>query len=214
MKKIHLYIYGSDFFASLLKETDIEYSIFFKKDTILENDKNLNDIIRIIFPEKLKLIEIKHLLKTNVPTIVLLDNKKFLKENKLSLLSFHLTLFLPIDIFSLKEIIKITITKYNFFKNSKTIIDVYELDSNQKIISRDGTAVKLTEKELSLILALRNTKGLSKSFLLKKVWNYNPNLESHAFETHLHRLRSKIRRRFKDSKFITENNSLYYLRPK
>jgi hypothetical protein len=66
-------------------------------------------------------------------------------------------LFLPIDIFSLKEIIKIIFSKYNFFKNSKTIIDVYELDSNQKIISRDGIAVKLTEKELSLILALKKS---------------------------------------------------------
>ena len=123
-------------------------------------------------------------------------------------------MFLPIDIFSLKEIIKIIISKHNFFKNSKTIIDVYELDSNQKIISRDGIAVKLTEKELSLILALKNKVGLKKSFLLKKVWNYNENLESHAFETHLHRLRAKIKKHFKDNKFIVENNSLYYLCPK
>jgi DNA-binding response OmpR family regulator len=211
MKDIHLFVYGSDLFATLLKEADTEYSIFFKKDNFLENDKNLKDVVRIIFPEKLKLTEFKHLLKKDTPTIVLLDNKNFFKENKLSLLSFHQSLFLPIDIFSLKEIIKIIITKHNFFKNSKTIINFYEVDSNQKIISRDGIAVKLTEKELSLILALRNTKGLSKSFLLKKVWNYNENLESHAFETHLHRLRSKIKKHFKDSKFIIENNSLYYL---
>ena len=129
-------------------------------------------------------------------------------------MSFHQSLFLPIDIFSLKEIIKIIFSKYNFFKNSKTIIDVYELDSNQKIISRDGVTVKLTEKELGLILALKSAKGLNKSFLLKKVWNYNENLESHAFESHLHRLRRKIMKHFKDSQFIVENNSLYYLRPK
>jgi DNA-binding response OmpR family regulator len=123
-------------------------------------------------------------------------------------------LFLPIDIFSLKEIIKIIFSKYNFFKNSKTIIDVYELDSNQKIISRDGIDVKLTEKELNLILALKSTNGLDIPFLLKKVWDYNKNLESHAFETHLHRLRKKIKKCFKDDKFIVENNSLYYLCPK
>lgn len=214
MKNIHLRIYGSSFFVDLLKEIDLEYSIFFKKDNFLEDDSDLKDIIRIIFPEKLKLIEFKRLLQKNSPTIILLNNKNFIKENKLSLLSFHQSLFLPIDIFSLKEIIKIIITKHNFFKNSKTVIDVYEIDSNQKIISRDGITIKLTEKELGLILALKNTKGLNKSFLLKKVWNYNENLESHAFETHLHRLRKKIKKYFKDNKFIVENNSLYYLCPK
>ena len=214
MKNIHLYVYGSDIFATLLKETDIEYSIFFKKDNFLEDDSDLKDIIRIIFPEKIKFTEFKRLLQKDIPTLILLRDKNFLKVNKLSSLSFHQSLFLPIDIFSLKEIINIIISKHNFFKNSKTIIDVYELDSNQKIISRDGIAVKLTEKELSLILALKNTEGLKKSFLLKKVWNYNENLESHAFETHLHRLRGKIKKHFKDNKFIVENNSLYYLCPR
>lgn len=215
MKNIHLYVYGSDLFVTLLKEIDLEYSIFFKNHNFLEEDNSdLPDVIRIVFAEKLKLSEFKQLLKKNIPTLIMLYNKKFLKENEVSILSFHQSLFLPIDIFSLREMIKIIITKHNFFKNSKTIIDVYELDTNQKIISRDGVAVKLTEKELGLILALKSAKGLNKSFLLKKVWNYNENLESHAFESHLHRLRRKIMKHFKDSQFIVQNNSLYYLRPK
>jgi len=214
MKDIHLYVYGSDLFATLLKETDLEYSIFFKNQNFLENYSDLKDVVRIIFAEELKLTQFTQLLKKNTPALILLHNKDFLKENKLSLLSFHQSLFLPIDIFSLREIIKIIITKHNFFKNSKTVIDSYEVDSNQKIISRDGVAVRLTEKELGLILALKNTKGLNKSFLLKKVWNYNENLESHAFESHLHRLRRKIKKYFKDNKFIVESNSLYYLCPK
>jgi hypothetical protein len=214
MKDIHLYVYGSDLFSALLKETDLEYSIFFKNENFLENYSDLKDVVRIIFAEELKLTQFTQLLKKNTPALILLHNKDFLKENKLSLLSFHQSLFLPIDIFSLREIIKIIITKHNFFKNSKTVIDSYEVDSNQKIISRDGVAVRLTEKELGLILALKNTKGLNKSFLLKKVWNYNENLESHAFESHLHRLRRKIKKYFKDNKFIVESNSLYYLCPK
>lgn len=214
MKDIHLYVYGSDLFVTLLKEIDFEYSIFFKNHNFLEDNGDFKDVIRIVFAEKLKLSELKQLLKKNIPTLIMLYNKNFLKENQLSILSFHQSLFLPIDIFFLREMIKIIITKYNFFKNSKTIIDVYELDTNQKIISRDGVAVKLTEKELGLILALKSAKGLNKSFLLKKVWNYNENLESHAFESHLHRLRRKIMKHFKDSQFIIQNNSLYYLRPK
>mgnify|MGYP003339827533 CR=1 FL=1 len=131
--------------------------------------------------------------------------------NKLKLLEFHVILLLPIDLLSLKEILKILITKYSFFKQSKIIINNYEIDSNQRVVRKGNIRVKLTEKEIKLILALHNENGLKKSYLLYKVWNYNSNLESHAFETHLHRLRKKINKFFKDSRFITEKNSLYYL---
>jgi DNA-binding response OmpR family regulator len=112
---------------------------------------------------------------------------------------------------SFKEILNILITKYNFFKKSKIIINDYEIDSNQRVIKKNKIKVKLTEKELELILALNNNNGLEKSFLLKNIWNRSSDLESHAFETHLHRLRKKINKFFKDNKFIIEKNSLYYL---
>ena len=103
------------------------------------------------------------------------------------------------------------ITKYNFFKKSKIIINGYEIDSNQRVIMKNGIKAKLTEKELNLILMLEKSNGLQKSFLLKSVWNHISDLETHAFETHLHRLRKKMNKFFKDTKFITEKNSLYYL---
>ena len=140
-----------------------------------------------------------------------INNKNFLTKNKLRLLDFHISLILPIEILSFKEILNILITKYNFFKKSKIIIKGYEIDSNQRLIMKNGTKVKLTEKELELILALNKKNGLDKSFLLKNIWNYNSNLETHAFETHLHRLRKKINSNFKDNKFIIEKNSKYYL---
>ena len=76
---------------------------------------------------------------------------------------------------------------------------------------KNGDKAKLTEKELELILALNKSNGLDKSFLLKNIWNHNLDLESHAFETHLHRLRKKINNIFKDNKFVVEKNSKYYL---
>jgi DNA-binding response OmpR family regulator len=121
------------------------------------------------------------------------------------------SLFIPIEILSFREIINILVTKYNFFKKSKIIINGYEIDSNQRIIIKNGIKTKLTEKELELILALNQNKGLEKSFLIRNVWKRSSDLESHAFETHLHRLRKKINKFFKDKKFIIEKNSLYYL---
>ena len=208
MNNIHLHIIGSKSFPVLLNELDLNYSI--TSDINLKyNHKDL--LIRIVFVEKLKLIEIKKYFNENVPTIFLLNNRDFLLKNKLRLLEFQVSLFIPIEILSFREILNILITKYNFFKKSKIIINGYEIDSNQRIIIKNGTKTKLTEKELELILALNQSNGLGKSFLINNVWKRSSDLESHAFETHLHRLRKKINKFFKDKEFIVEKNSLYYL---
>jgi len=208
MHNIHLHIIGSKSFPVLLNELDLNYVI--TSDANLKyNHKDL--LIRIIFVEKLQLAEIKKYFNENIPTIFLLNNRDFLLKNKLNLLEFHVSLFIPIEILSFREIINILVTKYNFFKKSKIIINGYEIDSNQRIIIKNGIKTKLTEKELELILALDRDKGLEKSFLIRNVWKRSSDLESHAFETHLHRLRKKINKFFKDKKFIIEKNSLYYL---
>jgi len=208
MDNIHLHIIGSHSFSDLLNELDFNYSISTDKD-LKYNDKGF--LVRIVFVESLQLVEIKKLFLENIPTIFLLNNKDFLIKNKFTLLDFHVTLFVPIEVLSFKEILNILVTKYNFFKKSKIVINDYEIDSNQRIIIKNKTKAKLTEKELELILALNKNNGLAKSFLLKNIWNRSSDLESHAFETHLHRLRKKINKIFKDNKFIIEKNSLYYL---
>jgi hypothetical protein len=208
MNNIHLHILGSEKFSTLLSELDLDFTLCI--DENLEyNHQNL--FVRVIFVEKLPLLKIKKFFLENIPTIFLLDNKDYLIKNKLKLLEFHVALFVPIEVLSFKEIVNILITKYNFFKKSKIIINDYEVDSNQRVIKKDGIKAKLTEKELNLILILDKNNGLEKSFLLKNIWNRSSDLESHAFETHLHRLRKKINKFFKDSKFIVEKNSLYYL---
>jgi len=208
MDNIHLHIIGSDSFSKLFKELDLNYIV----STNIISEHNINDsLIRIIFAENLQLEKLKKLFSDNVPTVFLLNNRNFLLKNKLRLLDFHISLILPIEILSLKEILNILLTKYSFFRKSKIIIKGYEIDSNQRLIMKKGMKAKLTEKELELILALNNKNGLDKSFLLKNIWNHNSDLESHAFETHLHRLRKKINNIFEDNKFIIEKNSRYYL---
>jgi hypothetical protein len=208
MNNIHLHIIGSESFFNLLNELNLNYIISYDKNLKYYNKYLL---VRIVFVEKLQLTEIKKFFLENIPTIFLLKNKDFLIKNKLTLLNFHISLFLPIEILSFREILNILTTKYNFFKKSKILINGYEIDSNQRIITKNNIKTKLTEKELELILVLNKNNGLEKSFLLKNIWNRSSDLESHAFETHLHRLRKKINKFFKDGKFIIEKNSLYYL---
>ena len=208
MNNIHLHIIGSQSFSDLLNELNLNYSISSGKNLKYTN-KDL--IVRIIFCEKFQLSEIINFFSENVPTIFFFKNKDFLKNNKLKLLDFHVSLFTPIEVLSFREILNILIIKYNFFKKSKIVINEYEIDSNQRVIIKNKIKAKLTEKELELILILNKNNGLEKSFLLKNIWNRSANLDSHAFETHLHRLRKKINKIFKDDKFIIEKNSLYYL---
>ena len=208
MDNIHLHIIGSNSFSDLLNELNFNYIISSDKK-LKYNNKDL--LVRIIFVEKLELTTVKKFFSENIPTIFLLKDKDFLIKNKFTLLDFHVFLLVPIEVLSFKEILNILVTKYNFFKKSKIVINDYEIDSNQRVIIKNKIKAKLTEKELELILVLNKNNGLAKSFLLKNIWNRSSDLESHAFETHLHRLRKKINKFFKDNKFIIEKNSLYYL---
>jgi len=208
MNKIHLHIIGSEVFSNLLDELGFNSSISSSNNF---KYKNQSFVVRVIFVEKLPLTEVKKYFNQDTPTIFIFSNKDYLIKNKLNLLTFHVSLFTPIEVLSFKEILNILVTKYNFFKKSKIFISNYEIDSNQRVITNNGVKVKLTEKELELILTLNKNNGSEKSFLLKNIWKRSADLDSHAFETHLHRLRKKINKFFKDSKFIVEKNSLYYL---
>lgn len=209
MNNIHLSILGSAPFSNIL--TELEFNSILNPNTIL-NNKNKKILVRILFVENLKIKEVKNYLLQNEPIILFLNYKDFIKKNNLKLLDFHVSLELPIEILSFKEILNILITKYNFFKKSKIVIKDYEIDSNERSISKGKIKVKLTEKELELIMALNNNNGLNKSYLLKNIWKHSLDLETHAFETHLHRLRKKISEYFADKDFIVEKNSLYYLK--
>ena len=119
MSSIHLHIIGSKAFSDILKELNINYIISTDKK-LKYNNRDL--LVRIVFVQELQLAENKKYFSENIPTIFLLNSKDYLIKNKLKLLNFHLSLFLPIEILSFKEILNILITKYNFFKKSKIII--------------------------------------------------------------------------------------------
>ena len=208
MNNIHLSILGSLAFLDILNE--LEFNNILNQNNI-SNHRDKKILVKVLFAENLKIKEVKNSLLKNEPTILFLNHKDYVKKNNLKLLDFHVSLELPIEILSFKEILNILITKYNFFKKSKIIIKNYEIDSNERSITKRKVKVKLTEKELELILALNNSNGLNKSYLLKSIWKHSLDLDTHVFETQLHRLRKKINKYFNDKNFIVEKNSLYYL---
>jgi DNA-binding response OmpR family regulator len=208
MNNIHLSILGSASFTNILNELEFN-NILNPNRQANHNEKKV--LVKILFTQNLKIKDVKNCLLQNEPIILFLNHKDYIKKNNLNLLDFHVCLELPIEIFSFKEILNILITKYNFSKKSKIIIKDYEIDSNERSIAKQKIKVKLTERELELILALNNNNGLNKTFLLKSIWKHSLDLDTHAFETHLHRLRKKINNYFNDKNFIVEKNSFYYL---
>ena len=207
-----LAIFGSEIFYSLLKDLDSFDNVtlnnykLYKKN--LEHKKKDN-IVKIIFPENLKIEEVKDLLKEDSPTVLLVSDNNFFKKKKLNLYKFNYMLSLPIDVLALIDLVGILVIKYQFFKNSEIIIKGYKLDSNQKTIKKKDVVLKLTEKEVELLLALRDEKALSKSDLLKRVWDHKIDLDTHTVESNIYRLRKKISDKFNDNDFILENDSRY-----
>ena len=100
--------------------------------------------------------------------------------------------------------------KYNF--QSKLNIKNYVLNLNSRIISNKECELKLTEREIDIILFLKK-KGIPQSIisLQNEVWGYSDTLETHTVETHIYRLRKKIKDRFKDDKFIISHNDGYLI---
>jgi DNA-binding response OmpR family regulator len=136
----------------------------------------------------------------------LLSNKKINDKNFLDLSLF------PISLNKLVELINIQLIKLKFNHQSKFIIKNYELNLNSKFISKSDLSLKLTEKEIEIILYLNETKTKHDvADLQKNIWGYSVDMETHTVETHIYRLRKKISDKFNDENFILSRQNAYFI---
>ena len=134
------------------------------------------------------------------------------KPNQIISAKFHDKLLLPFSVDELNKIIENSIVKKRFSKNSGIIIKEYNLDKNEKKLSKGSNFIALTEKEIHLLeLFLKNSGSIPKDEILKKVWKYAKDVDTHTVETHIYRLRKKIKDKFSDEKFILNDKKGYYL---
>ena len=118
----------------------------------------------------------------------------------------------PILITKLIELINIQLIKLRFNYQSKVNIKDYELNLNSKIFSKGNLILKLTEKEIEIILYLiENKKKNSVLDLQQNIWGYAANMETHTVETHVYRLRKKISDKFNEDSFILSHPAGYYI---
>ena len=118
----------------------------------------------------------------------------------------------PIKIKSLLQQINVYLSKSNFDANSAIYIGSYRVDTNSRLVIKDNLSLKLTEREVELLLYLNKSENENNRIdLQKNVWKHSSDLETHTVETHIYRLRKKIYDTFKDDNLIINTKKGYKL---
>ena len=167
-----------------------EIKTFESLENGLENKKIFNNNTIFIVQAKLQKNNCNIRLKNNIIYLID-DNFSIPNENS------HKKIFLKKPV-SLRKIEKIIYE----FKNHKVdykeeIIRIKKyifIPIDKKLYSNDKSEfIKLTEKEVQILIELDNPKIMSsKEYLLEKVWKYNPKIKTSTVESHIHRLRKKL----------------------
>ncbi len=118
----------------------------------------------------------------------------------------------PLNLFDFNQAVVSLSQKFKFRKNSLIQIKDYLLDKNERTLKKDNKKIKITEKEVYFIEVLfSSSEPLSKNFILQNVWKYSKSTDTHTVETHIYRLRQKIKNYFNDDNFIKHTNKGYKL---
>ena len=133
-------------------------------------------------------------------------------NNEIKHENFTDSIYLPTSIKTINQIVEKSVIKKKFFVNSSIKIKNYILDKNEKKLILNKKHVLLTEKEIQLLeLFLSDKAPVSKEIILSKVWQYSNDADTHTVETHIYRLRKKIKDAFSDENFIRNNKNGYLL---
>ena len=194
MNKQSIIIYDFEILFNIFNEIkeNLKFEVFnFKKNYNISNlDNNIYGNYLIIFNP--------------------LDNsiKNSIKKNQLFLIKN-----LPVKIDKLIEKINIQLLKQKYNYQSEIQINKYKLNLNSREISLNKKFLKLTEREVDIILFLNeNKKPQNIDVLQKKVWGHASNLETHTVETHIYRLRKKIKDKYNEDKFIISLKKGYQIK--
>ena len=144
--------------------------------------------------------------------IILRSNQKLLLNKNINEKNLFYIDNSPISLNKLVELINVQLIKLRFNHKSKINIKNYELDLNSRLISKNSDNLKLTEKEIEIILYLiENKTKHTVQDLQKNIWGYSSTMETHTVETHIYRLRKKISDKFKDEDLILSHKNGYFI---
>ncbi len=146
--------------------------------------------------------------KVTIPKILVAKKKEKIESKH----SYNLVVTFPINLLKFNQTVIDFSQKYKFDKNSLIEIKNYILDKNERTLSKNEKKIKITEKEIDFIeILFSSKKPLNKNFILENVWKYSKGTDTHTVETHIYRLRQKIKNYFNDENFIKNTKQGYSL---
>ena len=198
MDNLTISIFDNKIFSEIASEiklfSDFKIEHYNDLESCIKNVNNQNQIV-IFFTSNLNKKNYERIVKNNFPLILVSKSKI---DEKLTSKNYIEQLNLPFSILDLEKKITLLLSRYKFIKSSLINLHGYIIDKNERKIKKNNQELQLTEKEINfLILFSINNKPLSRDFVLKQVWNYSLESDTHTVETHIHRLRKKILNKFK-----------------
>jgi len=116
----------------------------------------------------------------------------------------------PINIFNFIENLNVKFIQKKYQDQSNINVKDFFLDINSRELKKDKIILKLTERETDMILFLNNSKKpVNVTTLEKEIWQHSSELETHTVETHIYRLRKKIKAEFGNDDLIKSNKEGY-----
>ena len=179
------------------------YNIIFEIKNFFNFDLFYNESEKSIFEDQKK---------RGDNSFIIITHQK-LKNNSINNKQIMTVENYPFNLLSLIEKINsnLLMQQYNFQSNIN--LGEYLLDLNSRIISSGNGSLKLTEKEIQILLFLKKQKQpININILQKEVWGYAEQSETHTVETHIYRLRKKIKKSFDDQSFIKSDKKGYFIK--
>ena len=116
----------------------------------------------------------------------------------------------PVNIFTFIENLNVRFIQKKYQDQSNVNVKDFFLDINSRELKKGKSSLKLTERETDMILFLNNSKKpVNVETLEKEIWQHSSELETHTVETHIYRLRKKIKAEFGNDELIVSNKDGY-----
>ena len=146
-------------------------------------------------------------------SIIIVNQKDYsLLKDKTDENQIHCITKFPIKISNLIDQLNARLIQQNYSAQSNININKYTLDINSRVLKRSNNELKLTEREIDTIIFLKNeNRPIKVDVLQREVWKYGEDLETHTVETHIYRLRKKIKDKFDDDSFIKSKKDGYII---
>lgn len=207
MHLVNVLSFGSKNFNTSLEELKDYLNFELTSTEELRKELLENHEVLIFHSDGLKSEFLDDLLKDNKKIKILVSSNLEKRKDY-----FDDFILLPIKLSELNRTIENLVAKKNFIKNSAIILKEYKLDKNEKKLIKNQNYILLTEKEIQLLeLFLNSKKAISKINILEEVWKYSTSADTHTVETHIYRLRKKVKSKFEDENFILNNKDGYFL---